>query len=166
MKKFWIQFVALVLIIFASLYLTYDNSNLIGNILPNHSPGVTGTTGHQATIGTTQIKIEIADNAQARAKGLGGRTSLDPNSGMLFVFTETKKYQFWMKGMQIPIDFIFITNGRVVDILTNIPAPVPGTSDENLAIYEPVLPINQLLEVNAGFVEAHHIQVGDLVQVN
>lgn len=165
MKKFAIQFVVLTVIVLAALYATF-NATLIDTLVK--SQGLVENTP-QATkkvkVGETIINVEVADTAELRAKGLGGRASMDSQSGMLFVFPETKKYQFWMKGLSFPLDFIWITNGRVTDILKNIPMPSAGQSDQNLPVYEPVVPVNQMVEVNAGFVDAHNIKVGDIVEL-
>lgn len=167
MKKFFIQFTALVLIILAVLYVTYNPALMDSLIARRDLTTNTGATQglKQLKIANTIIKIEIADTADLRTKGLGGRASLDADKGMLFIFPTTKKYQFWMKGLSFPLDFIWITNGRVVDLLKNIPAPATDRSEQNLPIYEPIMPVNQMLEVNAGFVDAYNIQVGDSVEV-
>ena len=68
--------------------------------------------------------------------------------------------------MQIPLDFIWIEEGQVVEVTQNIPAPVAGTADAELPIYQPAVPVRQMLEVSAGFADRYQIQPGDLVQLN
>ena len=39
-------------------------------------------------IENTEIEVEVARTSEERSKGLGGRTSLAENSGMVFVFNQ------------------------------------------------------------------------------
>ena len=162
MKKFWIQVIALLVVGLGAMYLTF-NISVLNSFFPDLMLTQPAPKAKHLTIGSTTIALEIADTQSTRSKGLSDRSSLDQNSGMLFVFTETKKYQFWMKGMNFPIDILWIKDNVVVDILKNVPAPAKGTPDQELPLYEPITPINQVLEVNAGFVDAHGIKVGDSI---
>ena len=68
-------------------------------------------------IGDKKIGVQIADTAEKRKNGLSGITSLKENSGMLFVFdTKGASPLFWMKDMLIPLDLIWISNGKIVQI--------------------------------------------------
>ncbi|KKR81487.1 MAG: hypothetical protein UU73_C0001G0033 [Candidatus Daviesbacteria bacterium GW2011_GWA1_41_61] len=157
-KKFAIQIIALVLVILGALYLS-SNSSILQSVLPLNQ----NLSRTQIKINETVVNVEVADTPSERSKGLGGRLSLASNSGMLFVFPETKKTQFWMKGMNFPLDFIFIRDGKVVDIIPNVQPPLPNQPDSNLPVYEPTVSINMMLEVSAGFVAAHSIKLGDQV---
>jgi uncharacterized membrane protein (UPF0127 family) len=159
----------LLLITFSALYISY-HSDWLSILEPQKrtsgNPGTSGDqVGNKVQIGDTQIMVDVANTPELRKQGLGGRASLDQNSGMLFVFDTPSKYRFWMKGMQFPIDFIYINDGKVVDIYKNAPVPPVNAADPDLPIYAPSVPITQLLEVNAGFADAHHIQVGDKVGI-
>lgn len=158
MKKFWIQVGILTILIIGSLYL-FTNVSMLEPFLPFKSTN----SGTQIKINQIILDVEVADTPQGRNKGLGGRENLATSSGMMFVFPEEKKYQFWMKGMEFPLDFIFIRDGKVVDLLNNVKPPEQNQKDETLPIYQPVVPINMMLEVNSGFVQANNIKVGDAV---
>lgn len=156
MKQFWIQVIFLVIIIFGSLAVFY-NPQLLGGILP-----LTQTQNlRQLKINNTVINVEIADTPDSRSRGLGGRESLASDSGMLFIFPKEGKYQFWMKGMKIPIDFVFIRQGRVVDLLRNVQPPQPNQKDSTLPIYAPIVPVDMMLEVSSGFIDSHNIRVAN-----
>src|SRR5712691_6394813 len=43
------------------------------------------------------LNVEVADTDESRAQGLGNRTSLASDAGMLFVFETTNLWSFWMK---------------------------------------------------------------------
>ena len=113
-------------------------------------------------IAEINIPVEIADTDEKRTKGLSGKSSLDEKSGMLFVFEKKGIIPiFWMKDMLIPIDMIWIREGKVVKIDKNVPAPVAGTPDSKLVNYSPGTPIDYVLEVNAGFSDKFKIKTGD-----
>lgn len=158
MKKFWIQFAFLVAVILGSLYLSF-RTDLSQLPLPISKQAEV----KRIKVASTIINAEIADTPKLRTQGLAGREKLASDSGVLFIFSESKKYQFWMKNMKLAIDMIFISDGNVVDILKNVPPPTLGTKDEALPIYQPVLPVNMVLEVGSGFVDANGIKLGDNV---
>jgi uncharacterized membrane protein (UPF0127 family) len=117
------------------------------------------------TIGDTTLLVEIADDIQERSQGLSGRTSLQPNTGMLFLFEEPVLASFWMKDMNFALDFLWIADGVVVDVTENVPPPEDG----NLPTYRPNQPVDMVLEVNAGWVEEHGGQealLGETVFLN
>lgn len=115
-------------------------------------------------IANVKLMVEIADTDVKRSKGLGGIESLPASQGMLFTF-ESKNIRpaFWMKGMVIPLDFIWIKDAKVVEIDPNILAPVPNTPDDKLQKIIPAENIDYCLEVNAGFAAKQNIKVGDNV---
>lgn len=170
-KKFAIQFVALLVVIFGCLalatrpeFLAYLGIGKVVDNTPSKMALVKITTQGEEPL-TAEIKAEVADTVAKRTKGLGDRAKLEIGTGMLFVFEQPGKYRFWMKGLQFPLDFIWIKDNKVVDILTNVPVPPDGASDNALPTYEPITEVDKILEVNAGFVEFNNIQVGDLVEI-
>src|SRR5664279_2881599 len=69
------------------------------------------------SIGQSTINIEIADTEAERTLGLGNRSTLPENNGMLFVFDKPGNYGFWMKDTNFPLDFIWIDeNKNIIDI--------------------------------------------------
>lgn len=160
MKKFWIQTIVLMIVIFGSMYVTFGDSGIGGFISTNQT-----LTTSKLKVGSATLEVEIADTPKKRSTGLSGRESLESARGMLFVFPEKKKYQFWMKGMKFPLDFIFIREGKVVDLIKNVSQPLPNQDDNSLSVYEPTTTIDMMLETNAGFVAANAIQIGDPVNL-
>jgi uncharacterized membrane protein (UPF0127 family) len=116
------------------------------------------------TIDGKAITVEVANTEAEREQGLSGRTSLAADSGMLFIFdTKGVNPTFWMKDMLIPLDFIWISNNKIVKIDKNVPNPSPNTSASGLTLYTVGQPIDYVLEVNAGFSQNNSIKVGDSV---
>jgi uncharacterized membrane protein (UPF0127 family) len=135
---------------------------LVGLLL-QHSETLVPTQ-HTVTIDSHVINVEIASTEASREQGLSGQNSLASDGGMLFVFgSKQVNPTFWMKGMLIPLDFIWISGGKVVRIDKNVPAPAANTPDSNLKLYTAGQPIDYVVEVNAGFSQTNSIKVGDSV---
>ena len=113
-------------------------------------------------IGNINVLVQLANTNETRAKGLGEVMSLPANQGMLFVFSSKDIVpSFWMKGMKIPLDLIWINDDKVIEIDANVPVPSPNTADSQLPVYTPSQPVDYVLEVNAGFAAKNGIKVGD-----
>ncbi|MBI2371317.1 MAG: DUF192 domain-containing protein [Deltaproteobacteria bacterium] len=110
----------------------------------------------------TAIEVEIVDTPEARARGLSGRDRLGSRQGMLFLFEEPDLHTFWMKDMRFALDFIWIREGRIVDLTQNVPPPRPG---ETLRTYTPGQRADTVLEMTAGSVRRLGLRVGDAVRL-
>lgn len=131
---------------------------------PKVTPTPTGISSPSVTIGSKEIDVTLARTPQDREKGLGGVSTLDSESGMLFVFEKPENPQvFWMKGMLIPIDIIWIRDGKIVKIDKNVPVPAQNTPDNKLKTYSAGQIVDYVLEVNAGFSDKNSIKTGGLV---
>lgn len=162
MKKFLAQFIFLIIVIFGALYFfnpATGSKNLDLPFLPQK------TTLSTLEVGGQVLKVEIADTQNKRSKGLGGRSNLAEDQGMLFIFDRADKYPFWMKGLNFPLDFIWIKGDTVVDILPNVPPPTEGQSDESLPIYQSGVEIDKVLEINGGVAEKLGLKTGDKVKL-
>lgn len=106
------------------------------------------------------ISVEVAESSAEQRRGLMDRKSMDPESGMLFLLKKPGIYTFWMKDTYIDLDFIWLLDGQVVDLRTNVPAgnDLPG---DQVSRVQPQTTIDAVLEVPAGFVDRHQIEVGD-----
>jgi hypothetical protein len=110
--------------------------------------------------GRVRIDAEVARTPLAQAMGLSGRASLEKGTGMLFPFDRAGPQVFWMKGMLIPLDILWILAGRIVAIEANVPPPSPS---QPLLVYSH--PADLVLEVPAGYTEEMKIVVGQRVGV-
>ncbi|MBU4305582.1 MAG: DUF192 domain-containing protein [Candidatus Omnitrophica bacterium] len=101
--------------------------------------------------------IETARTPQQRSRGLQGRSYLDKQRGMLFVFPEEAMPQFWMKDTFIPLEIAFIDKQkRIVDIQEMIPLRTD-------MIYSPSKKVCYALEMNSGWFKANNVKVGDRI---
>lgn len=77
---------------------------------------------------------------------------------MLFIFDHESNWSFWMQGMKFRLDIIwFDSNKRAVFTEQNL----PPCSTEGCPVFTPSTTAMYVLEVNAGFVIAHGISLGD-----
>ena len=120
------------------------------------------TSGPTAELGDAAINLELAITPAERAKGLMHRKYLEENSGMLFVFEQEGKPEFWMNNTLIPLDIIFIdSNKKITDIMAAEPC-----KKEPCKSYTPKAEAKYVLELNSGFAEKHNIQIGEEVKIN
>lgn len=110
--------------------------------------------------GRVTINVEVARSPQAQTKGLGGRPSLKKGTGMAFPYNGPGLRGIWMKGMLIPIDILWIREGRIVAIEANVPPP---SANGELAVFRHVADL--VLEVPAGNAKEMGIRVGQSVKV-
>lgn len=160
MKKFIIQVVLLILITGVGVFLFSPKGSKINLPFVPQQPIFSNLE-----ISGAVLKVELADTAAKRAKGLSGRQGLKESEGMLFVFEKADKHPFWMKGISFPLDFVWINGSKVVDILQNIQPPNPGQQDASLSIYSSKVETDKVLEVAAGTVEKLDIKVGDVIKL-
>jgi len=103
--------------------------------------------------GAHTFDVEVARTPQQRQVGLMGRTRLDDNAGMLFVFEHTAQQCFWMKNTLIPLSIAFLADdGRIV----NIADMQPQTQDLHCS----QVPVRHALEVKQGGFRSKGIQPG------
>jgi uncharacterized protein len=121
--------------------------------------------------GKSEIKInnqiivaEVVSEAKEREQGLSGRESIGINEGMLFLFDEPGIYGFWMKGMNFPIDIIWIAGEEIVGVEENV-EPDPGAVEGQLKVYYPPGPVNKVLELKAGRAAILRAGAGDEVKI-
>jgi len=111
------------------------------------------------TIANVILSVEIARNTTTQTQGLSNRASLSKDSGMLFVFDHPDYWSFWMAGMKFPLDIIwFNSNRQVVWIEPNVQPCI----SLNCAELTPESPAMYVLELNAGFVVTHKVELGTI----
>ncbi len=86
-----------------------------------------------------------------------GISFLPEERGMWFAMPTRQNHSFWMKGVLIPLDMIFVDeDAKVVGILEDVP-PL-STAARSVG-----RPSRYVLEVNAGWARRHNVKVGDTV---
>jgi len=120
-------------------------------------------------IGDATIAVQLLTTKPEWIQGLSGRTSLAPNTGLLFVFDKPDYWGIWMKDMNFPIDVLWITavytregitsDLKVSDIVQNM-SPASYPTD-----YKPHVPALYVLEIPAGTVKVNKIMIGQKMVV-
>ena len=99
----------------------------------------------------------IADTPEKQKIGLSNTPLIKNNEGIIFVFDKPGLYGFWMKDMKFALDFIFIKDGLVVDILENIgPATYPK-------VFMGKEPYDIVIELSAGEVTKSKINLSEAI---
>lgn len=106
------------------------------------------------------IYVEVSKTPEARNQGLSDRKSLEQNHGMLFVFDKVGNYSFWMNKMNFNLDFIYIADNKIVDLIEDVPFPKNGETPVSIKSEKQ---FNKVLEVNAGVIKLLKLKVGDPV---
>ena len=116
----------------------------------------------QVEIATTDGKlqkfnVEFARSEAEKAKGLMFRERLADDEGMLFMWNTSSLRQFWMKNTLINLDILFIDSDyRVVHI-------EESAQKGSLRIISSLLPVQYVLEINAGQSQLRKITPGALL---
>ena len=112
----------------------------------------------EITIKGHRVFVEIADSEEERKRGLMWRKALDKNSGMLFIYKDSRIRYFWMKNTYISLDIAFIDTNLVIKTIHTI-----EKTDDSTTLYSSYVPVQYVLEVNSGWLEQHNIHTGDTV---
>ncbi len=108
------------------------------------------------SIGRVTIMAEAVRTPMRLYLGLSHRRSLPQGQGMLFLMPENQEQTFCMRGMEFPLDFIWINRG-VAGITRNVPPTFAGD------LKSPG-PVQEVLEVPGGFAQKYGVKVGDRVR--
>ncbi|PSB03945.1 DUF192 domain-containing protein [Merismopedia glauca] len=118
----------------------------------------------KTTLKNQTIEIEVAQTPQQQTIGLMYRKVLPANRGMLFPFNPPQPVSFWMKNTLIPLDIIFISNGKVRSIASSVPPcqkdPCPTYGPTNSREI-----IDNVLELPAGRAQELGLQTGSEIEI-
>jgi uncharacterized protein len=116
----------------------------------------------EVAVNDNKFKVEVAKSEKEKQIGLSDTKELADNQGMLFVFDKPDYYSFWMKGMEFPIDIIYINGDKVTTVIPNAPVPTDG----DLRVYQPKEKSDKVLEINAGLAKKYNIKEGSTIDIN
>lgn len=124
---------------------------------------IEATTLFAAELPTVELAIkghrlvaEVAATDSTRMTGLMNRFSLQPDRGMLFVFSAAQPQAFWMKNTYVPLSIAFIgSDGTILNIEDMAPLTETTHPSRGLALYA--------LEMKKGWFDQRGIRSGDSV---
>jgi uncharacterized membrane protein (UPF0127 family) len=106
-------------------------------------------------IGTKTYLLEVAKTSEQKYLGLSFRLNMEKNQGMLFPFSAPDYYAFSMRGMNFPLDFIWVADNLVVDLSPNV--------DINVRQLVPKEKVDRVIEINTGEIAENQIKVGNRI---
>lgn len=114
---------------------------------------------HNARGDTILLRLEIANTEAERELGLMYRKSLDPDSGMVFVWDSPTTESFWMQNTYVALTVAFVgPDGTILEMQDMQPL----TTDA----HQPHESYQYAIEVNQGYFASYGIKVGDKVAFN
>lgn len=108
-------------------------------------------------LGNSTLEVEMAATNQSRQRGLMHRHVMEEERGMLFVFEQAERLCFWMRNTYIPLSIAYLDKDATIIEIFDMQA-----LDERSVCS--TAPAQFALEVNQGWFERHHIQVGQRVE--
>lgn len=117
--------------------------------------------------GKAKVTLEVADTEPKITQGLMYRTSLAPDAGMVFLFRPNREVNFWMYHTLIPLDMLFVKNGKIVKLIADV-QPCKSENPRDCATYPGGrgVDVSEVIELAAGYAKQHGIQEGDTVTFN
>jgi uncharacterized membrane protein (UPF0127 family) len=122
--------------------------------------GVTITSSESEQLGS--VTAAIADTDETRQTGLSETGCLPPDRGMLFVYENSQRLNFWMINMDFGLDIVHIDSEGVITSIQHAEAPA---EDESGTEEHHQYPGNGqfVLEVNYGWTTERDVEAGDVV---
>jgi uncharacterized membrane protein (UPF0127 family) len=128
---------------------TVRQPDYAGADYPTPSAWVTNQHGD-----TILIRLEIADTAALRGTGVMNRKRLDPDAGMIFVWTSPVQESFWMENTLIPLSIAWLGSDGTIQEIQDMQ---PGTTD----LHTPLEPYLYAIEANLNYFKTNGITVGE-----
>ncbi|MCP2041514.1 uncharacterized membrane protein (UPF0127 family) [Neisseria sp. HSC-16F19] len=111
---------------------------------------------HRARVGSHAIAVQVADTPAQQQRGLMGRSTLPPDTGMLFVYDAAHALCFWMRHTPLPLDIAFAdAEGRIHTLAQMQPLSDTLHCADNAAY---------ALEMPQGWFERKGIRSGDVIR--
>lgn len=178
-NKGWLVVIAVVIILGGFIWwgrqskVSEPANNEVAQVSSTPSPTALSFTCHlqqlpqrTVTLGKTAFQVAYAATREDRAQGLAGCEELADQTGMYFHFDTPVSTAFWMRGMLIPLDIIWIADNKVVKIDANVPVPAAGEVTTDLPQYQSPGLIQGVLEIAAGGAQAHGLEVGQTITIS
>jgi uncharacterized membrane protein (UPF0127 family) len=160
-KKFILKalFVAILMQMF--FYVNSLPSILINKIFIPDVDEYTDNEPLDVEINGQNLKLVVAKKHDTIIKGLSWREKI-PFDGMIFFFYKPKNVSFWMRGMNFPIDIVWVSNNVIIGVSENV-KPEPGVCQEDLKLYPPPAKVDTVIELSAGKAKQLNIKKGNVL---
>ncbi|RKN79881.1 DUF192 domain-containing protein [Ulvibacterium marinum] len=108
----------------------------------------------------TKIDIEIAETSYETETGLMYRKGMEEHQGMLFIFEDVRLHNFYMKNTEFPLDIVYVKDNMTIASFQENAQPLDEKSLPSK------VPVQYVLELNAGLVQKWGLKVGDSIAFN
>lgn len=115
----------------------------------------------------TVIRVETMVRKEDMMRGMMFREHLPENRGMVFVHGSPGMYPYWMHQVKVPLDMLWLDEGkRIVEIVPGAP-PCPVTGEEaqqrcpNFGGHQQA---SYVVELASGMVRKHNLKFGDRLE--
>lgn len=127
------------------------------------APGLPSVTVETADGSKLHFTVEVAATPGEQVRGLQGVDQLPPDTGMWFIFPESRELSFWMKDTLIPLDILFVDEDyRIVALYKNVPPCAElDPMQQDCPSYVSNGPVRFVLELAGGTAQEKGIRVGD-----
>jgi uncharacterized protein len=126
------------------------------------TPQYLTVTAKVETVNTVTVSLEVASSEIEKYKGLRHRKALPEDRGMLFVFSPPQNVIFTMEDVLIPLDIIYIKNGKVLATSENA---LPCKS-KYCTGYTSGSAVDYALEINAGLAKNLGLNRGENLKIS
>ncbi|MFZ4639321.1 MAG: DUF192 domain-containing protein [Nodosilinea sp.] len=115
-----------------------------------------------AQLGSQEIFLEVASTPEQQSLGLMYRDPLPADRGMIFPMLRPRPVSFWMKNVPVPLDMVFIYQGKIRAIIANVPpceidpCPIYGPNNQI---------VDQVIELRSGRAAELGLSAGDRVVI-
>ncbi len=140
---------------------------------PTTAPDESRPVREQVVIAGETFRLELAVTEKSRARGLGGRTTIDADGGMLFVFRHARQRTFWMKDCRFDIDVMFLDDRGRITAVHRMKKQPPRADDESVAAYEDRLkhypsrgPARFVIELKTGSIDRLKVKPGQTIKLD
>ncbi len=134
---------------------------------------VSRPTHESISIQGHSFSLEVADDAEARTKGLMYRESIPIDGGMLFIFPDAATRSFWMKNCLVDMELIFLDpHGRITaKHHMTVESPIQPDETDNayevrLRGYPSSLRAQFAIELQSGWLERLNLGVDDKIDLD
>jgi len=118
-------------------------------------------------IGRKRVRVEVADTPSERAIGLSYRKTIEENKGVLFVFPDVARREFWMYKCNFDIDLAYIgESGTIEEIVTMKREPLDKTVDSLKRYISNSQNIKFALEMKGGWFKENNIKIGTKINLS
>lgn len=107
-------------------------------------------------IGDKSLILKVCSTPESLSKGYSGSPCPSEKEGMIFVYQTDQILEFWMKGVDFPLDIMFFDSSMsLVDHLTM--DPCRDLHDDDLPRYRSSAPAMYAVEVPGGWCKSNNI---------